>query len=254
MTRAAGPDPRSTLPGGGRRSRNLWLLLAALGLVGLATMLLAPIEQLLPPGIAIPRAALLVQPAVLVVAFAALGWWAAPRAGLDAPVLGGLVERRDWASPLRRAMWPALAGGVVCGVCIAGFGAVAGDLLHGRAQSIDMPLVTRTVYGGTVEELIFRWGLLPLFTLALARLRLAPGAALWTANVATALLFAAGHVPGIMMAASDSPGWLPGAVMLANTIVGLVCGWLFIRRGFEAAMIAHALAHPVSVLLLALAA
>lgn len=234
-----------------RRSWHLWVLLAAMGLLGVATMMLAPIEQLLPPGIDVPRVALLVQPAVLVVALAAVGWWAAPRVGLDAPVLGGLLEHGDWAGPLRRAAWPALAGGVVCGLCIAGFGAATSDLLHGRAQSIEMPLITRAIYGGTLEEIVFRWSLLPVLALAAIKLRVPRPAALWIANGIAALLFAAGHVPGIMMAVSAAPAWLPIAVMAANTTVGLVCGWLFMRWGFEAAMIAHALAHLLSAPLMA---
>ena len=222
---------------GPRRAWHLWVVLAAMGLLGLATMMLAPIEQLLPPGIDVPRAALLAQPALLVVALAALGWWAAPRVGLDAPVLGGLLEHGDWAGPLRRAAWPALAGGVVCGLCIAGFGAAASDLLQGRAQSIELPLITRMVYGGTLEEIVFRWSLLPVLALAAIKLRVPRPAALWVANGIAALLFAAGHVPGIMLAVSEAPTWLPAAVMAANTTIGLVCGWLFMRRGFEAAMI-----------------
>jgi membrane protease YdiL (CAAX protease family) len=236
----------------GRRSRRFLLVLIALGLAGLATMLLAPIEQLLPAGIHVPRAALLVQPALIVVACCALGWWLAPKVGLDAPVLGGLAEGSDWAMPLRAAIGPALIGAVVAGVAIAGFEAVADDLLKGRAQSIDLPLVTRMLYGGTLEEIVFRWALLPAFALGLTKLRLSLVPALWTANVVTALLFAAGHVPGIMLAVTDPPGWLPGAVMLANTIAGLAFGWLFLRRGLEAAMIAHALAHLISVPLMAL--
>ena len=235
-----------------RRSWRVWIVLAAMGCIGLATMMLAPIEELLPPGIEVPRMVLLAQPAVIVVALAALGWWAAPKVGLDAPVLGGLVERGDWAGPLRRAAWPALAGGAVCGLCIAGFGAATSDLLQGRAQAIELPLITRIVYGGTVEEIVFRWSLLPLLALAITKLRVSRGTALWAANGVTALVFAAGHVPGIMIVVSDAPAWLPGAVMVANTTVGLVCGWLFMRRGFEAAMAAHALAHLVSVPLLLL--
>ena len=49
------------------------------------------------------------------------------------------------------------------------------------------------------------------------------------------------------------PQWLIPAVLAANSAIGLICGWLFIRRGFEAAMIAHALAHLFSVPLMALA-
>ena len=200
-----------------------------------------------------PRAALLAQPAVIVIACCALGWWLAPKVGLDAPVLGGLAEGGDWATPLRAAIVPSLTGALVAGVAIAGFEAVAGDLLSGRAQAIELPLVTRMLYGGTLEEIVFRWALLPAVALGLMKLRLSMIPALWTANAVTALLFAAGHVPGIMLAVTDPPGWLPVAVVLANTIAGLTFGWLFLRRGLEAAMIAHALAHLVSVPLMALA-
>jgi membrane protease YdiL (CAAX protease family) len=38
-------------------------------------------------------------------------------------------------------------------------------------------------------------------------------------------------------------------VIVLNTVAGLVFGWLFWRRGLEAAMVAHATAHlPMQVL------
>jgi hypothetical protein len=235
-----------------RRSWRVWAALAALALAGLATMLWAPIEQLLPPGIHVPRIALLVQPAILIFAVAALGWWAAPKVGLDAPIIGGLLDGGDWAEALRRAWGPAVLGGLVCGLAIVGFEALAGPYTHGRAQALELPLLARILYGGTVEELFFRWGLLSLLALAALKLRAPPTLAFWSANLIAASLFAAGHVPGIMLTASNPPGWLPAAVMLANTFIGLACGWLFARRGFEAAMLAHGLAHLVSAPLMAL--
>src|SRR5690606_1121489 len=124
------------------------------------------------------------------------------------------------------------------------------DLLDGRAQAIELPLVTRMLYGGTVEEIIFRWALMPLVALGLCRLSAPRGTALAAANLIAALLFAAGHISGIVTAVPVSPAWLVPAVMAANTAIGLICGWLFARRGFEAAMIGHALAHLFSVPLL----
>ncbi len=114
-----------------------------------------------------------------------------------------------------------------------------------------MPLVTRMLYGGTVEELIFRWGLLSVLVAMASKLRAPPATGFWIANLLVALLFGAGHVPGIMLTAANPPGWLPWAIILANSVIGLICGWLFARRGFEAAMIAHALAHLVSAPLIA---
>jgi hypothetical protein len=235
-----------------RRSWRVWVLLAILGVLGLATMLFAPLEQLLPPGVHVPKIALLIQPALLLVGFAALGWWAAPKTGLDAPLLGALAEGGDWSATLRGALIPSLLCGVVGGLVIAGFEAIAGEYTHGRAQAFDMPLVTRILYGGTVEEIIFRWGLLSLLALAAAKLRARPVAAFWIANLISAALFGAGHIPGIMLTATNPPEWLPFAVFAANFIVGALFGWLFARRGFEAAMIAHGLAHVVSAPLIVL--
>ena len=154
---------------------------------------------------------------------------------------------------MRAAVWPTLIGAAVGAIAIAGFEAVAGDLLNGRAQAIELPLVTRMLYGGTVEEIVFRWALLPALALGLTKLGVPVISALWIANAVTALLFASGHVAGIMLAVADPPIWLAGAVLLANTIAGFTFGWLFLRRGFEAAMIAHAVAHVLSVPLISLA-
>ena len=236
-----------------RRSWRVWAMLAVLGVLGLATMLFAPLEQLLPPGGHVPKIALLAQPALLVVGFAALGWWAAPKTGLDAPILGALAEGGDWFAALRRALVPSLLCAVICGLVIAGFEAIAGEYTHGRAQAFDMPLATRILYGGTVEEIVFRWGLLSVLALAAAKLRARPAAAFWIANLIVAALFGAGHIPGIMLTATNPPGWLPFAVLFGNFIIGVILGWLFARRGFEAAMIAHGLAHLVSAPLMAFA-
>src|SRR3569833_803022 len=89
-----------------RRSWRVWAMLAVLGVLGLATMLFAPLEQLLPPGGHVPKIALLAQPALLVVGFAALGWWAAPKTGLDAPKHETKTKDSDWFAALRRVLLP----------------------------------------------------------------------------------------------------------------------------------------------------
>ena len=62
----------------------------------------------------------------------------------------------------------------------------------------------------------------------------------------SALLFGAGHLP----AASVLIGRLTTDIMLfvvgANAVFGGIFGYLFWRRGLEAAMIAHGTAHAVN--------
>lgn len=63
-----------------------------------------------------------------------------------------------------------------------------------------------------------------------------PVAVMWSANLVAALLFGASH-----LTASNTPtlGFV-AFILGANGIVGLLCGWLFWRKGLIAAMTAHA--------------
>jgi membrane protease YdiL (CAAX protease family) len=92
------------------------------------------------------------------------------------------------------------------------------------------------------EEVWLRLGFITTVVWALARLtrRPSPGpATLWSGIVLASLLFGALHVPQAIRAAGVS--WpLIAAVLLGGTIVGVVFGWLYWRKGLIAAMAAHA--------------
>jgi membrane protease YdiL (CAAX protease family) len=68
----------------------------------------------------------------------------------------------------------------------------------------------------------------------------------WSAAVLSAILFAAAHLPLLFALLNEPPAWVIAAVMLGNTVPGLLFGWLFWRRGIEAAIMAHAAAHLLS--------
>ena len=111
-----------------------------------------------------------------------------------------------------------------------------------------MPLLTRLLYGGIVEELLLRWGIMSLFVwLAWRRERRAPAGPVLVrldgSWLRPPLLFAAGHLPVLHLLIPDPPAWLIGLVLAANALPGMLFGWLFWRRGLEAAIGAHALAH-----------
>jgi hypothetical protein len=234
-------------PAAERPSWRFVVLLIAIGLVSVASMLLASLEALVPEGIEIPPALLLVQPAILVIGLALAGWWAAPKIGLGAPVLAGLVDGGDWLGALRRALPGALGGGVLGAAILLVYAYVTAGAFGERAEAVALPMVTRVLYGGVAEEIMMRWGLLSLLALAALKLGLARGGALWVGNLAAALVFALGHFPALFALMPDPSGGLLAAVLLANTGAGLVFGWLYMHRGLEAAIVAHALTHLIAV-------
>ena len=229
------------------RSFKLLFALLMLGVIGVASLMAMPLETLLPDGIEVPRALLLIQPTVLVLAFTAAGWWAAPKAGLGAPYLTAGLER--WAMPklppmIGASLLVALAGGAV----LLGYAALTRDIFAGTAApDLPQPLVTRLLYGGVAEELLARWGILSLAMLGLLKLKAGPGAAFWSANLLAAVLFGVGHFGMLFSVLPDPPVWLLLAVLVGNMVPALGYGWLFRRFGIEAAMLAHAGTHLVAV-------
>ena len=80
------------------------LILILLALISAASLLLMPLETVLPAGVDLPRAVFIIQPTVLLLLSAVVGWWAAPKVDLKAPILSGLVRQRPWKASLRCAI------------------------------------------------------------------------------------------------------------------------------------------------------
>ena len=115
----------------------------------------------------------------------------------------------------------------------------------------DIPLATRLLYGGVTEELLTRWGMMSFFAWILWR---STGGGqvrafiMWAAIVIAAALFAAGHLPFLFTIAAQPRPALVLAVLTGNFIPGLIFGWLFWRRGLEAAILSHGFAHFINAL------
>jgi hypothetical protein len=230
------------------------LALTALGTVGALSLLItadATLASIPPEQIAAAggrnavKAALLIQPIVLTLIASAVGLALAQRVGLRSSI----VDRLRRQEPSRVPLMLSLLAGAAAGALIIG-----GDLLFAwaqpeafaslRAAELDplVGLVQGLLYGGITEEILVRWGLLSLIAWLLLKLRLSRNAAMWMAVVAAALLFAAGHLPALAVAAElNAP--LVIRTLLLNTAGGIIFGALFVRHNLEAAMLAHMAAH-----------
>lgn len=98
-----------------------------------------------------------------------------------------------------------------------------------------------SVGAGIQEEVLFRLGAMTIVAWLLSRVCPAshPVALVWSANCVAALLFGAAHLP-LVGAGAATPA-VVAYILGVNGIVGLICGWLFWRKGLIAAMTAHAI-------------
>jgi membrane protease YdiL (CAAX protease family) len=208
-------------------------------LIGLLGVIALPFLATLPPGI--PPLAALANPAILLVLMALAGAWAAPRAGVTSALILGSPSR--WQGLVRWALVGLAAGYAVAFAdhATAPLWAVDGSetLRAGRAAG---DILLGVLYGGMTEEVIFRWGLLSLLAVGLARL-LPREAALWAAVGIAALAFALAHLPALALQAEALTLPLLGRTLLWNALLGLLYGWAMLRQGLEAAVLAHMATH-----------
>ncbi len=164
-------------------------------------------------------------------------------------------ERHITKKPLLAAIIIAVIGGLALILPdLLIFGKYETALLDVYAVKPTVPFLLATVtYGAVIEEVMLRLFMMSLvaFVLHLLFERKRDGvstAVLVAANVTSALLFAAGHLPG-----NDMMFGLTLVIvlrcMLLNGVFGLAFGWLYRKFGLRYAMIAHGGCHVVSKLI-----
>ena len=226
----------------------------ALGLIGVASLplLMLPSLRVLlrsgqAPGMSLEMLAALtlIQPALRLLAGAAIGAALAPRLGFTSHVANVNVRAR-FAGEVPAAVAAGIATGAAIVVLDFALFSHAAHVPPSARRILDS-LAGGVLYGGLSEEIMMRWGLMSLVAWVGVRLfarrgATAPSSVCIGAIVVVALLFAAGHLPAALTFAPFTATLLL-RVLLLNGLAGLVFGWLFWRRSLEAAMLAHACTH-----------
>jgi hypothetical protein len=224
-------------------------VLAVVALLPYALTLQGPVlkQYALPIPLAVLVPLQILQNAILIGGFIALGMWLAPKVGLGTPLL---VE---WTSgePAVRGLFRTLALSALWGVIAA----VLVLFLDTKIFAPHLPHVAHpanpaawkgflaSFYGGIDEEIFVRFGVMTLLVLALGKIfRTAEhrptGIAFWLSNIIAAALFGLGHLPATAMLMPLTTLVVLRAVLL-NGIPGVVFGLLYWKRGLESAMVSH---------------
>jgi len=226
----------------------IWGTLAALATAALFPYLLEVMPDLLAKvHVALPLLILAqsLQAGVLLTLLSLIGLRLGHRVGLDSPWLRALLTRR----PSPRFPWSlSILAGLAAGLAIIGLSLLLDPHLpaplHEHAPTTPTASMLNgllaSFYGGIGEELQLRLFLMTLIVWVGAKLaKSTPSSQVyWIAIVIAALLFGAGHLP------AAAHIWRLTTLVVARTIVlnalaGVVFGWLYWKRGLEAAMLGH---------------
>ncbi len=211
----------------------------------------------------------IVQNAILFAIMLFAGVFFAGRVGLATPILDSLTRGEPVADKVRAILPLSITLGVIVTLIVLGLevfifqpalmkelGDSAAALNLQTSQPAAWKGFLASFYGGIAEEIQLRLLVMSFFAwLGRFISKTTEGkptkAVFWIANILAALLFGLGHLPAMSTLVPLTPLVVARTVVL-NGLLGIVFGWLYWRRGLEAAMISHFSADMVLHVLLAL--
>jgi membrane protease YdiL (CAAX protease family) len=180
----------------------------------------------------------------------------ASKVGLTSPVAEAAARGTNLVTAFKPQIVPGAAGGLAGGSAIVLVSAVWKPFLPPEVVALIsefgkfVPLLTRLLYGGITEELLTRWGLMTSLVWAAWRLlqkgRGEPEPAHFVAAILiSSIVFGVGHLPVAFLLFPEPTAALVAFVVAADSLFGLIAGYLYWKKGLESAMIGHMLAHVV---------
>lgn len=257
------------------KARLFWILWVP-GMAGVLSFLLVDLSALIaalpqPPGepIELPPPALLklvsiIQPAILMTVAVLAGVFLANRVGLHSPAAEAAARGARFFEKLKPQVISGVLAGLAAGVAIVLIWVVAKPFLPAefitKAEGFNklVPYAVRLLYGGFTEELLLRCGVMSFLVWAFWRVlqkgRGEPGMVYFVAAIfVSALLFGLGHLPIASALAGGLTLPIAIFVVTGNSVFGIVAGFLYWKKGLEAAIIAHISAHLVLITAICLA-
>ena len=246
----------------------LFVILWLAGMAGVLSFLLVDLSKLLanlplPAGKQLPsiwalKLLSLIQPTILLSLAVLVGVALASKVGLSSPVAEAAATNRQLSSAFKPQLVPGLIGGITGGAAILLSWSLWKPFLppqfvtRSLALNNLLPLPTRLLYGGFTEELLLRWGVMTLLVWAAWRLfqkgQGKPRVIYFaSAIVISSVVFGLGHLPIAFALSSEVTSSLVFYIISANAVFGLIAGYLYWKKGLEAAIIAHMAAHVVIV-------
>ena len=209
------------------------------------------------------------QNAILFAIVIFAGLFFAGRVGLGTPILDSVTRGEPVTDRVRAILPLSIILGVVSTLVVLGLeffyfqpamlkelGETATALNLQTSQPAAWKGFLASFYGGIAEEILLRLFVMSFFVWLGRFISKNPEGkptqvVFWIANILAAVLFGLGHLPATALLVPLTTLVILRAIVL-NGLIGIACGWLYWKRGFETAVISHFSADLILHVLLAL--
>lgn len=238
----------------------LGLTLFIIGLLGVFSMLTVtiPLESL--PKEVLDRISpqtlkylVLINPTILLLIAVVVGTLLYDKVGFSVPTISSILKIEQPKIKLIEQVKYGVFFGLLAGILLTVIGIVFKSSLPQEfielGNKIKITTVARFLYGGLTEELLMRFGFMTLVVWLIFKIKKnLNSSTYWTGIFIASILFAVGHFPVVFNAVQSPTISLLSYVLIGNSIAGLFFGWLYWKKGLEAAFIAHIFAHVAMII------
>ncbi len=233
----------------------LGLALFLIGVAGVLTLLTVnipmdsvPTEILEKISPQVLKYLILINPSIFLLIAVIVGTVLYDRVGLSVPTISSVLNIEQSQIRFIEQIKYGIIYGLLSGILIIIIGVVFKSVIPQEFIDIENKMKVTTIarfgYGGLTEEILMRFGFMSFIIWIVSKIfKNLNSATYWIGIIIASLIFAIGHFP-IVFNVVESPTFsLLTYVLIGNSVAGVFFGWLYWKKGLEAAFIGHIFAH-----------
>ena len=238
----------------------LGLALFLVGLLGILTMLTVTIpldtfpkevlEKISPQTL---KYLVLINPTILLLIAVVVGTILYDKVGLSVPTISSILKIEDPKIKFIDQIKFGILFGLVTGILTTTIGLIFKSSIPQEFIELGNKIKPTTLakfgYGGLTEELLMRFGFMTLVVWIIFKVsKKLNDTTYWIGIILASILFGVGHFPIVFSIVKNPTIALLAFVLIGNSIAGLFFGWLYWKKGLEAAFIGHIFAHVAMII------
>jgi uncharacterized membrane protein YciS (DUF1049 family) len=194
----------------------------------------------------------LINPTIMLLTAVAIGTLLYEKVNFKLPVLEYFIykkNRPDYQTILKYGVLGGILSGILITLTVLAFYPYLPAEFIQLAEKFKPGLLGRFLYGGFTEEILLRFGFMTFVVWVLSKIFKNHSSIIyWIGIGIAAIVFGLGHFPIVFVLLGTPSTLLLTYILVGNALGGLVFGWLYWKKGLEAAIIGHIFAHVIMLL------
>lgn len=195
----------------------------------------------------------LINPTILLLIAVIIGTVLSEKVKLTVPIITAFLKSEKSQTPFSEQLKYGVMLGLLTGILTIAIASIFNAYLPQEfieiTKKMEITPIARFAYGGLTEELMMRFGFMTFVVWIVHKIsKELTSLTYWMGIILATILFAIGHFPVAYNAVGNPSILLLSYILIGNSTVGIFFGWLYWKKGLEAAFVGHIFAHVAMLL------